>query len=261
LLSLLPLLLVVISVAGLVFGTSAAEARVIGQVQFLLGEQRASILDALLRGGHHRADGVLTTIIGIFILTFGATGVLVELRDALNTIWEVPVHRQSTFQEFTGIVRQRLWSLALVFGIVLILTASLLFGTSISALGALASVLPAHEAALHLLNAAASFIAVTVVFAAIYKVVPQVPLEWPDVILGAAVTAVLFTLGNFLLGLYLGTVSFSSTYGAASSTVVLAVWVYYSSQIFFLGAEFTRAFAATYGSARGRKGHFGSLSR
>jgi membrane protein len=260
LLSLLPLLLVVISIAGLVFGTSAAEGRVMQQVQFLLGEQRASILDALLHGAQNKADGVLATIAGLLILTFGATGVLVELRDALNTIWEVPVPQQSTLQEFTAIIRERLWSLALVFGIILILTASLLFGTSISALGALASLLPAHEAVLHLLNAAASFIAIAIVFGAIYKLVPQVPLEWPDVILGAAVTAVLFTLGNFLLGLYLGKVSFSSTYGAASSTVVLAVWVYYSSQIFFLGAEITRAFAATYGSARRRKRNLSAVT-
>lgn len=259
LLSLLPLLLVVISIAGLMFGSNAAEARVMQQVQFLLGEQRANILDALLHGAQNKADGVLATIAGLLILAFGASGVVVELREALNTIWEVPIRRQSTLQEFTGIVRERLWSLGLVFGIVLIFTTSLVFGTSISALGALASVLPAHEAILHLLNATASFIAITIVFGAIYKVVPQVPLEWPDVILGAAVTAVLFTLGNFLLGLYLGKVSFSSTYGAASSAVVFAVWVYYSSQIFFLGAELTRAFAATYGSAGKRRA--GSLNR
>jgi len=260
LLSLLPLLLVAISVVGLVFGASGAEGRVMHQVQFLLGEQRASIIDALLRGAQSRTDGVLATVAGLLILTFGATGVLVELRGALNTIWEVPVPQQSTLQEFSAIVRERLWSLALVFGIILIVTASLLFGTSISALGTVASLLPAHEVILHLLNAGASFIAITIVFGAIYKFVPQVPLTWPDVILGASVSSVLFTLGNILLGLYLGKVSFSSTYGAASSTVVLAVWVYYSSQIFFLGAEFTRAFAAHFGSARRRKRNAGATT-
>jgi membrane protein len=253
LLSLLPLLLVIISIAGLVFGSSGAESRVMQQVQFLLGEQRATILGALLHGAQNKADGVVATIAGLLVLAFGASGVLVELREALNNVWEVPVRPLSTLQEITGIVRERLWSVALVFGIVLALVASLAFGASISALGSLAAVLPAHVAVLHLLNAVASFIAITVVFGAIYKVVPQVPIQWPDVILGAAVTAVLFTLGNFLLGLYLGKVSFSSTYGAASSTVVLAVWIYYSSQIFFLGAEFTRVYAATYGSARGLK--------
>jgi membrane protein len=249
LLSLMPLLLVLISIAGLLFGAKAAQGRVLDQLQFLIGTQRTNILEALLHGAENKADGVLATVVGFLILTFGATGVLVELRDALNTVWEVPLRPLSTLQEFAGIVKQRLWSLAVALAIVVVLTASLLFGVAVAALGPLASVLPANEAVLHLLNAVVSFVALTVVFAAIYKVMPAVPIEWPDVILGAAVTAVLFTIGNFLLGLYLGKVSLSSTYGAASSTVVLAIWLYYSSQIFFLGAEFTKAFAATYGSA------------
>jgi membrane protein len=249
LLSLMPLLLVLISIAGLLFGANAAQGRVLDQLQFLIGAQRANILQVLLHGAENKADGVLAAIVGVLILTFGATGVLVELRDALNTVWEVPVRPLSTLQEFTVIVKERLWSLAVAVAIVVVLTASLLFGVAVSALGRLASVLPANEAVLHLLNAMVSFVAVTAVFAAIYKVMPAVPIKWPDVILGAAVTAVLFTIGNFLLGLYLGKVSLSSTYGAASSTVVLAIWVYYSSQIFFLGAEFTKAFAVTYGSA------------
>ena len=258
LLSLMPFLLVLISVAGLLFGAKAAPGRVLWQFQFLIGAQRTGILEALLRGAANRADGVLATAVGLLILAFGATGLLVELRDALNTVWEVPARPLSTFQEFAGIVKERLWSFALVLAVTVVLTVSLLFGASISALGRLASALPANEAVLHLLNAAVSFVAVTVVFGAIYKVVPQVPIEWFDVILGAAVTAVLYTAGNFLLGFYLGKVSFSSTYGAASSTVALAVWVYYSSQIFFLGAEITRAFAVTYGSAQNRR--HGSLT-
>jgi membrane protein len=139
LLSLMPLALVVISIAGLVFGTSTAEARVMHQVQLLIGEQRASILEALLQGAQNKADGFLATVAGLLILTFGATGVLIELRKALNTVWEVPVSSVSTLQEFIGIVKERLWSLVLVFGIVVILTASLLFGTSISALSSLTS--------------------------------------------------------------------------------------------------------------------------
>jgi membrane protein len=253
LLSLMPLLLVVISVAGLVCGTGAAESRVMGQMQFLLGAQRSNILAALLHGAANKADGVVATILGTVVLLFGASGVLVELRGALNTIWEVPVLPCSTLQEITGMVKERLWSLALVLCIVVVLTASLLFSTSISALGVLTSVLPAQEAVLHLMNAAASFVTVTVVFGAIYKVVPRVPIKWRDVILGAAVTAVLFALGNLLLGLYLGKASLSSTYGAASSTVALTIWIYYSSQIFFLGAEFTKVFADNYGSAPTRK--------
>jgi membrane protein len=259
LLSLMPLLLVVISIAGLVFGTGAAETRVMGQMQFLLGYQRANILEALLHGAENKADGVVATIVGTVVLMFGATGVLVELRDALNTIWEHPVRPLTTFQQIAGMVKERLWSLALVLVIVVVLTGSLLLSTSISALGVLTAVLPANEATLHLLNALASFATLTIVFGAIYKVVPQVPIKWRDVILGAAVTALLFTLGNLLLGLYLGKTSFSSTYGAASSAVALAIWVYYSSQIFFLGAEFTKVFADTYGS--GQRGDQPSVVR
>jgi membrane protein len=249
LLSLMPLLLILISIAGLIFGTRAAEGRVLEQVQFLIGYQRAQILGALLEGAQNKTQGVLATVVGTMVLVFGATGVLVELRDAMNTIWEVPFRRLSTLQELAGMVKGRLWSLVIVLAILIVLTASLLLSASISALATFTGVLSAHEALLHLLNAAFSFLATTVVFGAIYKVVPQAPIKWRDVVLGAAVTAVFFALGNFLLGLYLGKASFSSTYGAASSTVVLAVWVYYSSQIFFLGAEFTKAFAETFGSA------------
>jgi membrane protein len=249
LLSLMPLLLVLISIAGLIFGTKAAEVRVMGQVQFLIGYQRAKILEALLEGAQNRTDGLLATIAGTVVLIFGATGVLVELREALNNIWEVPLRHLTTIQELMSMIKDRLWSLALVLGIVVALTASLLFSASISALGSITAVLPAHEAMLHLFNALFSFVAITIVFGAIYKLVPQVPLKWRDVMLGAAVSAILFVVGNLVLGLYLGKASFTSTYGAASSAVVLAIWIYYSSQIFFLGAEFTKAFAETYGSA------------
>lgn len=253
LLSLMPLLLVAISVAGLLFGPQAAQAGVVRQLQMVIGEQRAKIVQALLEGAQNRADGVLATIFGTLVLMFGATGLLTELRDALNGIWEVPFQRTSTLQEIVGLVMERLWSLALVVGIVVLLTISLLLGTWISALGSVTLAFPAHALVLHLFNAGVSFIAVMFVFSAVYKVVPQVPIEWPDVILGAAVTSLLFTIGNFLLGLYLGKASFSSTYGAASSTVALAIWVYYSSQIFFFGAEFTKAFAECYGSAPQRR--------
>jgi membrane protein len=249
LLSLMPLLLVVISIAGLVFGSRAAESRVMDQMQFLIGDQRARILSALLQGAENKTDGLLATAIGTVILLFGASGVLIELRDALNNVWDVPSSQLGTFEELKRLIKERLWSLGLVLVIVMVLTASLLFSASISAVGTLTTVLPAPEAVLHLLNALFSFVAITIAFGAIYKFVPQVLLKWRDVMLGAAVSGVLFVLGNVILGLYLGKASFSSTYGAASSTVALAIWVYYSSLIFFLGAEFTRAFAETYGSA------------
>ena len=252
LLSFVPLLLVLISIAGLIFGSKAAEVRVMGQMQFLIGYQRAKILEALMEGAQNKADGLLATVAGLIVLLFGATGVLVELREALNNIWEVPLRHLTTVQELMGMIKERLWSVALVLGIVVALTASLLFSASASALGSITAVLPAHEVLLHLFNALFSFVAITIIFGAIYKLVPQVPLRWRDVILGAAVSAILFVVGNLLLGLYLGKASFSSTYGAASSSVVLVIWVYYSSLIFFLGAEFTKAFTETYGSTKSR---------
>lgn len=255
LLSLMPLLLVVISVAGLVYGAHAAETGVFQQLQILTGEQRARIIQALLEGSQNRAEGLWATVLGTLTLMFGASGFLVELRAAMNTIWDVAPPRLTLLQELAGLVKERLWSLALVLAIVVLLTASLAFSTWTAAVGALATVLPGHEAVLHVLNAIFSFALVTGIFGAVYRVVPQVPIEWSDVILGAAVTSLLFTLGNLLVGLYLGRASFASTYGAAASTIVLAIWVYYSSQVFFLGAEFTKAFAQRYGSDPGRNPH------
>jgi membrane protein len=250
LLSLMPLLLVVISVAGLVFGHRAAQTGVVEQIQILIGVQRARIVEGLLEGAQSKAAGLIATVLGMLTLMFGASGALMELRDALNTIWEVPPRQLTTVQEITSAARQRLWSIALVLAISLVLTATLSLGTWISAAGELgASILPAREAVLHVLNAILSYAAVTGLFCAIYKIMPDVPIEWRDVILGAAATSLFFTLGNLLLGFYLGRESFSSTYGAAASTIVLAVWVYYSSQVFFLGAEFTRAFAERCGSS------------
>ncbi len=249
LLSMMPLLLVVISLAGLLFGERQAQAGVLGQLQILLGEQRTKLLQALLVGAQNKAGSIGAGIIGTLTLLLGASGVVVELRDALNTLWDVPSREMTRRQEIQDLVKGRLWSLVLVLGIVILLTGSLFVSTWISALGALASVLPAHEVILHILNVLLSLGVVAAVFGAIYKVIPDVPIEWPDVILGAAVTSVLFTLGNLVLGLYLGKASFSSTYGAATSTIVFALWVYYSSQVFFMGAEFTKAFAERYGSA------------
>jgi membrane protein len=249
LLSLMPLLLMAISVAGLVLGRRGAEAGIVRQIQAVLGTESAQIVEALLTGAKNRGTGIAATIFGAVVLMFGASGVLVELRDALNTIWEVPAESESTEQELAGIVRQRLWGMTLVIGIVLLLTASLVAGTFISAAASVARFPPVSAALLHLCNTLFSLLVVTVVFGAVYRIVPQASITWRDVILGAGVTSVLFAIGNLLLGIYLGKTSFTSTYGAASSAVVLAIWVYYSSLIFFFGAEFTRAFARFYGSA------------
>lgn len=254
LLSLMPLLLIAISIAGLVLGSRAAEVGVLQQIQMLIGAQRARIVRILLEGTQNRSDGFIAATIGTITLIFGASGVLLELRAALNTIWDVEPRRLTTAQEIASIVKKRLWSFALVLVIGVLLTGSLVVSTWISAASSwYTSIVLSLEIPMQVVNAVISFALLTGLIAVVYKMVPEISTEWHDVILGAAVTSTLFTFGNLLLGLYLGKASFTSTYGAAASSVLFALWVYYSSQIFFLGAEFTKAFAERYGSHPSRQ--------
>jgi membrane protein len=249
LLSLTPLLLVVVSIVGLVFGHNAAERDIIQQVRMLIGAPGAQAIQAVLQGSRNTTHGIIATVVGVVTLLFGASGVLIELQDALNTIWEVPDRTLAGWSKITGFVKQRLFSFAIVLAIGFLLVVSLAVSAWVAAIGALsASILPAQETVLHILNALLSFIVITGLFAAIYKIMPDVRIEWRDVVLGGAATSLLFTIGKFVLGLYLGKASIASTYGAAASIVVLIIWVYYSGQIFFFGAELTRSFANRYGS-------------
>ncbi len=253
LLSLTPLLLVVVSIGGLLFGEKAAEGQVVWQIRELVGAQGAAAIQSLLHGTHNTTHGVIATLAGLLTLLFGASGVLVELRDALNTIWEVPPSEASGLRSILQLIKERLFSFALVLAIGFLLLVSLVVSAWIAALGSYAAgVLPIPEFLLQAANAVVSLLVITGLFAAIYKVLPEPRIEWRDVLLGAAVTAVLFTIGKLLIGLYLGKATFASTYGAAASIVVLIVWVYYSGQIFFLGAEFTKIFADRYGSQPSR---------
>jgi membrane protein len=246
-------LLVVVSFAGLIFGPKAAESQVVWQIQDLVGRQAAAGVQAVLEGTRHTTHGIIATVMGILTLLFGASGVLMELRDALNTIWEIPPAQTAGLRTIMQMVRERLFSFALVLAVGFLLLVSLVVNAAIAALGSFsARFLPIPEIFLHLLNAVFSFIVITALFAAIYKVMPETKIQWRDVFLGAAVTSLLFTVGKLLIGLYLGKASFASTYGAAASVVILIVWVYYSGQIFFLGAEFTKIFATRYGSQPNR---------
>ena len=249
LLSLAPLLLVVVSIVGLVFGQSAAQQDTVNQVEALVGPAAGKAVAAFIQGSHNTTHGVIATIIGLATLLFSASGVVIELRDALNTIWNAPTVTTSGFGMVKSYIRQRLFSFGVVLGIGFLLVVSLAVSTWISALGALSNSVGTLEAVLlHILNFLISFVVIAALFAAIYKIMPDVRIEWRDVLLGGVVTSALFTSGKFILGLYLGRASYASTYGAAASIVVLIVWIYYSSQIFFLGAEFTRTFAQRYGS-------------
>ncbi len=249
LLSLTPLLLIVVSIAGLVFGRQAAQSQIVWQVRDLVGPSGAQAIQALLEGSRNTTHGILATVLGLLTLLLGASGVLIELRDALNTIWEVPPAQTTGLQNLLEIFKERMFSFALVLAIGFLLLVSLALNACISALGALsAHAFPISPGILDIANTLLSFIVVTGLFAAIYRIMPDVRIEWRDVTLGAAVTSLLFTVGKLLIGLYLGKASFASTYGAAASIVLLIVWVYYSGQIFFLGAEFTKVFADRYGS-------------
>lgn len=249
LLSLAPLLLVIVSIVGIVFGHSAAERDTIQQVRSLVGPAAGKAVAAFLQGSKNTTHGIIATVIGLITLLFSASGVLIELRDALNTIWDVPTPSASGFAMVTTFIKQRIFSFAIVLAIGFLLIVSLIISTWISALGALsASIMPWQAAVMSVVNGVVSFVVITGLFAAIYKIMPDVRVEWRDVLLGGAVTSLLFTLGKLLLGIYLGRASYASTYGAAASIVVLIAWVYYSAQIFFLGAEFTKAFATRYGS-------------
>jgi membrane protein len=250
LLSLAPLLLVIVSIVGLVFGHSAAQQQTVQEIQALIGPAAGKTIGAFLQGSRNTSHGIIATAAGLLTLLFSASGVVIELRDALNTIWDVPTKDVTGFGYVTRYLKQRLFSFAIVVAIGFLLVVSLAVSTWIEALGALsASILPGKTAMLSLANSVVSFLVITFLFSAIYKVMPDVKIEWRDVLLGGAVTSLLFTIGKSVLGFYLGRASYASTYGAAASIVVLIVWVYYSGQIFFFGAEFTHVFATRYGSA------------
>jgi membrane protein len=254
LLSIAPLLVVCIGIAGLIFGRAEAQEQISAQLTSLVGPQSAEALKSLLQHAAKPASGITATAVGMMTLLFGASGVFGELRDSLNTIWGV---KSTSGSGLMGMVKYRFFSFAMVLGIGFLLLVSLIFSAAVAAAGKFfAGYLPAPEAVLHLLSTFVSFLTVTILFTLLYKVVPDVHIWWRDVIIGAAVTSILFSIGKFLIGFYLGKASVGSAYGAAGSLVVFIVWVYYSAQIFFMGAEFTHVFAERHGSrAEARAGH------
>lgn len=246
--SIAPLLLIVISVAGLVFGVEAARGEIVGQLQDLMGRQGAEAVQGLLESVNQPAQGVTATIVGAVLLLIGATTVFGELQDALDRIWRAPKRDTGGLW---SLLRARLLSFGMIMGIGFLLMVSLVVSAALAALGKLWGPLFAGwEALAQALNFAVSFAFTTTVFAMIYKIMPRVKVAWADVWIGAAVTALLFTIGKFLIGLYIGKSGVTSAFGAAGSLVVVLVWVYYSAQIFLMGAEFTWAYAQTYGSRK-----------
>ncbi|HVU14800.1 MAG TPA: YihY/virulence factor BrkB family protein [Phototrophicaceae bacterium] len=243
--SLTPLLIVVISVSGLLFGHDAVEGRVQYQIENVVGVQAASAIQDMLTNFSHPQSSTLATVIGIVTLLLGAAGLFGSLQDALDTIWEVKPKSSGILTQ----VRQRFISFTMVLGICFVLLVSLVFSAAVSALGNVVAVhVPEQETILQIVNIVVSFGVITLLFAAIYKVLPDVEISWKDVWVGAGVTALLFTIGKYALGLYLGQSSVASGYGAAGSFVLLLLWIFYSAQILLFGAEFTQVYARTYGS-------------
>ena len=246
--SMAPLLLIAMAVAGLVFGADAARGEIMMQLQGLLGVAGALVVQELLESVNRPAGGLIATLLGLLLMLVGATTVFAELQDALDRIWRAPARAPGGWW---ALLRARVLSFGLILGLGFLLVVSMLFG---AALGALQKGwtpwLASWQITLSVLNTVTGFVFVTAIFAMIYKIMPRARIHWSDVWLGAIVTATLFSIGRALIGAYLSTGAVASGFGAAASLVAVLVWVYYSAQIFLLGAEFTWAFAHTAGSRR-----------
>src|SRR5919106_4223609 len=245
--SLAPLLIIVIAVAGFAFGREAAQNQIVETLQGMIGQESAQAIQGMIQNASNKPKtGMISTVIGIIALLIGAGGVVGQLQTSLNTIWGVA---PKPGQGIWGFVRQRFVSFAMILGIAFLLLVSLAVSALLSGLTQLMGTLLGGAAVVaHLLDIVVSFVFVTALFAMIYKILPDARIQWRDVWVGAALTSFLFTVGKFLIGLYLGSSGVTSTYGAAGSLITVLLWVYYSSLIFFLGAEFTQVYAREYGS-------------
>ena len=248
--SLAPVLILIIAIAGLVGGQQAAQSQVMAQIQDLLGPQGSTFVQGMIQSASQPATGIAATLIGAATLLFGALGVFGELQNSLNMIWDVkPKPARNLWDGIKRFFLGRLLSFTMVLGIGFLLLASLVLSAALSALGQFVSAtLPLANLWLQLINFFSSFLVITLLFAMIFKFLPEADIAWKDVWLGAAVTSALFTLGKFLIGLYLGRSRVGSIFGAAGSLAILLIWIYYSAQILFFGAEFTQVYANLYGS-------------
>lgn len=246
LLSLAPLVVVVIAIIGLFFGEKAAHGQIMQQVQDMVGKDGAAAIQSMVASAYKPKSGIVATALGLVTLFLGASGVFVELRDSLNKIWEVPPKVEGGIW---ATIRERFLSFGMVLAIGFVLLVSLVVSAGITAAGTfVGGLLPVPEWVLHSVNALLSLVVFTLVFAVIYRFLPDVEITWRDTFLGAAFTSVLFTVGKLLIGLYIGKAGVASAYGAAGSLIVVLIWVYYSAQVFFFGAEFTHVFAMRRGS-------------
>ncbi|WP_020470053.1 YihY/virulence factor BrkB family protein [Zavarzinella formosa] len=246
-LSLAPMLLVVLGIAGLVFGEQAAQGQISGQLNDLVGADNAKTIEDMMAASRSKSGSIWSTILGVGSLIVGATGVFIQLQDAINTVWGVKV-------ETTGLgilteLKNRLLSFTMICTMAFLLLVSLVFSAFLTGLaGGINRLIPYGTVWMGLLNMVVSFLLTTAMFAMIFKLLPKTKLDWGDVWIGAAVTALLFNLGKYLISLYMGMAAVGSPFGAAGSFVVLLMWIYFSTQILLFGAEFTQIFAKMHGS-------------
>jgi membrane protein len=250
--SLAPLLVIAIAIAGLAFGVQAAQGEIAGQIQGLIGQEGAKAVQTMIQSAHKPTHSAIAGVIGVFALLLGASGVFSEMRDALNSIWHVsPEDKTGVW----GLVKARFLSFGMVLGIEFLLLVSLLLSAVLAALAKyVEGILPIPAVFLHSVDFLVSLFFITVLFAMIFKLLPNVKIAWSDVWVGASLTSLLFTVGKFIIGFYIGKSVSASAYGAAGSLVIVVAWVYYSALLLYFGAEFTRVYAKNLGSQRNRYG-------
>jgi len=239
--SLAPLLVIIVAIIGLVFGERAAQAEIAHQIEDLVGPQAAAMIETMLANFGNTASGILTSLVGLGTLLYGATGLFNHVQGTLNTIWHAPPQSGNGVVHF---VKQRALHIAMVFGVGALLMLSLFAEIVVTAIAEYLNL----ETLPQMRNFLVALGMLTVLFAVIYKILPQVKIAWRDVLIGAAVTSLLFNVGRLLIGVYMRWSNIGSIFGAAGSLAVLLVWVYYSAQIFLLGAEFTHVYAQKFGS-------------
>jgi membrane protein len=250
--SLAPLLVIVIAVAGAVFGAEAAQGMIVSELSGLIGREGAIFVQGMVRSASDTGRGLMAGLTSAVVLLIGATTVFAELQRALDRIWQVPQAQRPS--GVWALLRARILSFGLILGLAFLMMVSLAVSAGIAALGTWAgSRLPGWEIALQVINLIVTMSITTLLFAMIFKLMPSTPIDWRDVWVGAFVTAALLEVGKLLIGLYLGKSSVTESFAAAGSLVVLLAWVYYATQIFLLGAEFTRVYADEHGSLAGRR--------
>lgn len=244
--SIAPLIVIVIAVAGMFFSDQAIQSQLDDQMKGFLGEEGAKVVQSMVAAASEPKRGTVAVVVGVIAMVFGATGVFIQMQDSLNTIWEVPSKAGSGIW---GFIKSRLLSFGIVLGICFLLLVTMVVSAFLTALStSYKDYIPGPDFVAHVLDVVVSLLMVSGLFAIIFKFLPDTAVAWRDVWFGSLVTGVLFVIGKYAIGAYLGTASIGSSYGAAGSLVIVLLWAYYSSQIFFFGAELTQAYATQRGT-------------